>query len=52
MATSAGGDSVFATMGPYPTEAAAETAAEAGRVVHYRIGVARGTAHGPFDRFG
>lgn len=40
MVTSASGDSVFATMGPYPTEADAEAAAEVGRVVHYRIGVA------------
>jgi hypothetical protein len=40
MATSASGDSVFATMGPYPTKADAEAAAEVGRVVHYRIGVA------------
>ena len=41
MVISDGGDSVFATMGPYPTEADAEVAAEAGRVAHYRIGVAR-----------
>jgi hypothetical protein len=41
MVTSASGDSVFATMGPYPTEADAEAAAEVGRVAHYRIGVAR-----------
>jgi hypothetical protein len=39
--TSKGGGSVFATMGPYSTEAGAQSAAEAGRVVHYRIGVAR-----------
>jgi len=41
MVISDGGDSVFATMGPYPTEADAEVAAEVGRVAHYRIGVAR-----------
>ena len=41
MVTSPSGDSVFATMGPYPTEADAEAAAEVGRVEHYRVGVAR-----------
>ena len=41
MVMSASGDSVFATMGPYPTEADAEAAAEVGRVAHCRIGVAR-----------
>jgi hypothetical protein len=34
------GESVFATMGPYPTEAEARGAAEAARVVHYRVGQA------------
>jgi hypothetical protein len=41
MVTSAAGNGVFATMGPYPTEADAEAAARVGRVVHYRLGVAR-----------
>jgi hypothetical protein len=47
MVTSVSGDSVFATMGPYPTEAHAEAAAEVGRVAHFRIGVAR---HGAAPR--
>jgi protocatechuate 3,4-dioxygenase beta subunit len=47
MVTSASGDSVFATMGPYPSEADAEAAAKVGRVAHYRIGIA---AAGPSRR--
>jgi hypothetical protein len=50
MVTSASGDSVFATMGPYPTEADAEAAAEVGRVAHYRIGVARRGVAGGLTR--
>ena len=41
MAMCSSGDSVFATMGPYPTEADAKAAAKVGRVARYRIGVAR-----------
>jgi hypothetical protein len=41
LVTSAGGKSVFATMGPYRNEAGAKTAADAARVVHYRVGRSR-----------
>ena len=41
LVTSATGDSVFATMGPYPTEGSAKDAAVGARVVHYRVGRAR-----------
>ena len=37
MVTSATGNNVFATMGPYPTAAVAEDAAVVARVLHYRI---------------
>ena len=37
MVTSASGKTAFATMGPYTTHAEARNAAEAARVVHYRI---------------
>jgi hypothetical protein len=39
LVTSASGETVFATMGPYQTEADAVNAADVGRVVHYRVGV-------------
>jgi hypothetical protein len=42
MVTSASGNSVFATMGPYSTEAGARDAADVARVAHYRLGVGRG----------
>jgi hypothetical protein len=38
LVTSPSGHSVFATMGPYPTEVDARDAADVARVVHYRIG--------------
>ena len=41
LVTSASGKSVFATMGPYPNEAGAKTAADAARVVHCRVGRSR-----------
>ncbi|MEP7022163.1 MAG: hypothetical protein ABI808_16085, partial [Pseudonocardiales bacterium] len=41
LVTSASGNSVFATMGPYPTEAGARDAADVARVAHYRLGVRR-----------
>jgi hypothetical protein len=40
LVTSASGNSVFATMGPYPSELGAKNAAEGARVVHYRVGQA------------
>jgi hypothetical protein len=39
LVTSASGNSVFATMGPYQTEADAVNAADVARVVHYRVGI-------------
>jgi len=50
MVTTASGDSVFATMGPYPTEADAAAAAEVARVAHFRIRVARGGVAGGLTR--
>jgi hypothetical protein len=41
MVTSASGQSVFAMMGPYPTQAGAEDAAAVARVVHYQVAVSR-----------
>jgi hypothetical protein len=41
LVTSAAGNSVFATMGPYPSEVGAKDAADGARVVHYRVGQAR-----------
>jgi hypothetical protein len=41
LVTSASGNSVFATMGPYPDEAGAKSAAIGARAVHYRLGQAR-----------
>jgi hypothetical protein len=41
LVTSATGNSVFATMGPYPSENGAKHAADGARVVHYRVGQAR-----------
>lgn len=38
MVTTPSGDSVFATMGPYPDETVARDAADGARVVHYRVG--------------
>ena len=46
LVTSATGNSVFATMGPYPTEGGAKDAADGARVVHYRVGRARHSAEG------
>ena len=40
LVTSATGNSVFATMGPYPSEVGAKDAADGARVVHYRVGKA------------
>jgi hypothetical protein len=40
LVTSASGNSVFATMGPYPSEVGAKHAADGARVVHYRVGKA------------
>ena len=37
LVTSATNDSIFATMGPYPSEAGAKDAADGARVVHYRV---------------
>jgi hypothetical protein len=54
LVTSASGNSVFATMGPYPDEAGAKSAADGVRAVHYRLGQAR-RAVGPVSalrRFG
>ena len=41
MVTSTSGRSIFAVMGPYPTEVAARDAADGARVVHYRVGHGR-----------
>lgn len=41
LVTSATGNSVFATMGPYPSENGAKHAADGARVVHYRVGQVR-----------
>jgi hypothetical protein len=41
LVTSATDNSVFATMGPYPSEVGAKEAADGARVVHYRVGRAR-----------
>jgi hypothetical protein len=48
LVTSASGNSVFATMGPYPDEAGATRAADGARVVHYRLGKA--ARHAPQAR--
>ena len=53
LAISASGRSVFATMGPYPREGAAWDAADAARVVHFRVGEAgRGRALSDVRRSG
>ena len=42
LVTSATGNSVFATMGPYRSEVRAKHAADGARVVHYQVRQARG----------
>ena len=49
LVTSASGETVFATMGPYQTEADAVNAADVGRVVHYRVGVRGGSPVAPIS---
>jgi len=41
LVTSATGNSVFATMGPYRSEARAKHAADGARIVHYQVRQAR-----------
>lgn len=41
LVTTASGHGVFAKMGPYRNELGAKTAANAARVVHYRVGRSR-----------
>ena len=47
LVTSATGKSVFARMGPYPSEIGAKHAADGARVVHYRVGRARSRIGAP-----